>query len=653
MNDFPTYAGRPLNDFIFEGDTIRAVVDTIVEHSSEIFLSVKFLREQTQTEGHLNEVMPRATDSNAQLQALWNRLGNTEERFSELKEYGSAHTVAVVCNDEKLGFALVCLLKGVGFTASECAFPHELQAVHTDLILLDVDRALARNSLQDEIRLWTAASHGARLVLLYSDTPSEYLRQLRDASNLYQGAIRKWFKPKQLLSSIRAALNDRWQFDENQLPDGNVWREMAMQEAVDHERNRDEALSMILHQLQIGLGATAVVLVHFNCATRQTSLLSAIGVRREDFDTARCYLDKSPVRDIVEDHECYLVSDANWEEATFRHLYKLLPSSQGRPSFRSFLGMRLVDFGRGFVQTEGRDRKTTISAPTSDIGRENYALLAFHTERQAFLTSGVQLFCRSAVLILAVIERASMRRELTKFSEQVLVARQASFLLHEFRTRTTAVQIWNRLLEGDIEKLQAKRVPSQEQIDQLRATSSSLNQVANGLSHINELFLNLSIEGQRAFRLGSLIGELKQVFREQMRNLSVLFKLDLVWDGELVSNRGHVTHILSNLIQNALDQFQLADCKRPEIRVKVEKSEPIDKRLSTSKIVRVIVEDNGIGIPCLNFGKIFEYNFTTKPDGSGIGLHVSRLIAENLRGSLVLEASERFFQTRFVITLPV
>lgn len=645
LADFPAYANRPLNDFLFEGDCIRAVVESISEGTSEIFLSVLQLRERKRI---TNRRVTSLFNSNVQLQALWNRLEIRDEpTWKQFQEYGSDDRVAVVCDDEELKPAIIALLTAVGFAANSRSTPRELLEDPPDVIVLDVDRALTRGALADEIRLWTSAASEAKVVLLYSELTVDRLRQLRDTSSLYHGAVRKWFKPQQLLSSIRTALTASWQFDESQPLDGGAWRELAMQDAVDHERHRGEALGIILDQLQIGLGATAVALVQFNGGTRQTTLVAHAGLDRKEFDSARSNLDKSPVRDIVEDREYYRVTTGG-EDAGFRYLYRIFPHHAAGPTFRSFLGMRLVDYGRFFVQTEKHDRLPPVAAPHLDGGWESYALLAFHREPQAFSLAGTQLFSRTAALLLAVLERDSMRRELVKFSEHMLVARQASFLLHEFRNRVSAVQTWNRLLEGDIKKLAGKRTILPNQVDQLEATCTNLNRVAAGLSQINEMFLNLSVEGRQSFRLGPLLDELRLVFREPLRDLNIHMETSVKWDEKITSNRGYITQILSNLIQNAIDQFRLAECQSPEIHISIEMIDKIN-----GKTVCVTVSDNGIGIPRLHFGKIFEYNFTTKPEGSGIGLHVSRLIAESLRGSLVLDTSERFFQTRFVVTIPI
>jgi signal transduction histidine kinase len=57
--------------------------------------------------------------------------------------------------------------------------------------------------------------------------------------------------------------------------------------------------------------------------------------------------------------------------------------------------------------------------------------------------------------------------------------------------------------------------------------------------------------------------------------------------------------------------------------------------VTTAAFLEVLVEDDGPGLP--NTGNLFVPFFTTKPGGSGIGLPLSRQIAENHGGSLTLE----------------
>ena len=66
--------------------------------------------------------------------------------------------------------------------------------------------------------------------------------------------------------------------------------------------------------------------------------------------------------------------------------------------------------------------------------------------------------------------------------------------------------------------------------------------------------------------------------------------------------------------------------------------------------VRVI--DSGVGIHRLNIENIFAPYFTTREEGTGIGLYLSRNLIEQTGGSLILEESYVQYGTSFLIRLP-
>jgi signal transduction histidine kinase len=67
--------------------------------------------------------------------------------------------------------------------------------------------------------------------------------------------------------------------------------------------------------------------------------------------------------------------------------------------------------------------------------------------------------------------------------------------------------------------------------------------------------------------------------------------------------------------------------------------------------VEVRVEDDGPGLP--DAGNLFVPFFTTKTNGSGIGLVLSRQIAEAHGGSLALEQREDRSGARATLRLPL
>jgi nitrogen-specific signal transduction histidine kinase len=67
--------------------------------------------------------------------------------------------------------------------------------------------------------------------------------------------------------------------------------------------------------------------------------------------------------------------------------------------------------------------------------------------------------------------------------------------------------------------------------------------------------------------------------------------------------------------------------------------------------LRLIIQDNGIGIPPENLARLFEPFFTTKPTGTGLGLLITRRIIQEHHGAITVH-SEPDKGTAFQILLP-
>jgi PAS domain S-box-containing protein len=102
--------------------------------------------------------------------------------------------------------------------------------------------------------------------------------------------------------------------------------------------------------------------------------------------------------------------------------------------------------------------------------------------------------------------------------------------------------------------------------------------------------------------------------------------------------------ILTNLVSNACDALH-------------EQSGLIEVELCRDDIqAKILVRDNGVGIPLDNVAHIFDAFFTTKSDvGTGIGLWVTRELVERNGGEIQLQTTDlpSGFRTVFCLELPL
>ena len=104
-------------------------------------------------------------------------------------------------------------------------------------------------------------------------------------------------------------------------------------------------------------------------------------------------------------------------------------------------------------------------------------------------------------------------------------------------------------------------------------------------------------------------------------------ELSLKLDPEDITIQGdksQIEQVVINLIKNALQAFDEQEGKKVEVKAFYN-----DKRRPV-----IMVKDNGNGIDEEALEKIFIPFFTTKKNGSGIGLSLSRQIMRNHQGML-------------------
>jgi len=123
-------------------------------------------------------------------------------------------------------------------------------------------------------------------------------------------------------------------------------------------------------------------------------------------------------------------------------------------------------------------------------------------------------------------------------------------------------------------------------------------------------------------------------------------------DIELVADPDQLEQLLINLVKNAVEAVESAqEDSREEISATAGRSQVTLKAHTSPDAVTIQVEDSGLGLT--NTGNLFVPFYTTKRNGSGVGLALVRQIAEAHGGSVSLRNREDIPGCIAEVTLPI
>ncbi len=234
---------------------------------------------------------------------------------------------------------------------------------------------------------------------------------------------------------------------------------------------------------------------------------------------------------------------------------------------------------------------------------------------------------RGVVALYAELdERAEQLRQASELKTKFL-----SNMSHEFRTPLNSVLALSRLL---LDRIDGDLTPEQErQVGYIRRSAESLLELVNDLLDLAKVEAGKADIKPSAFTVGELFGSLRGALRPLLTSPAV----ELIFDipdkvPNLFTDEAKVTQILRNLISNALKFTE-----QGEVRV----SATFD---AERERVNLSVRDTGIGIAPQDHARIFEEfsqvdtRLQRRVKGTGLGLPLSRSLAELLGGELTLES---------------
>jgi PAS domain S-box-containing protein len=162
------------------------------------------------------------------------------------------------------------------------------------------------------------------------------------------------------------------------------------------------------------------------------------------------------------------------------------------------------------------------------------------------------------------------------------------------------------------------------------------------ISRIRLLFKKGTPE-QELVDVNETIREMIVLLRGEATRYSISVQMELASDlPQVMGDRVQLQQVLMNLIMNGFDAMKDVDGTR-ELSVKSQRAE--------NEQLLITVSDTGVGLPPQQADEIFNAFFTTKLNGTGMGLRISRSIVES-HGGRLWAANNSPHGASFHVTLP-
>ncbi len=223
-------------------------------------------------------------------------------------------------------------------------------------------------------------------------------------------------------------------------------------------------------------------------------------------------------------------------------------------------------------------------------------------------------------------ERRRHRAELAHAGRLSSMGEMAAGLAHELNQPLAAI---NMYIQGCLQRLQGEGCNQ----DDLRAALERAGAQAERAGEIIRRIRGFVRKGPPSYEstdINELVLDAVELVEIDLSRNDLALWLDLVENPMFVRvDRVQIKQVLINLIRNAIDAMEEV---APEKRALV-----VRTRENDEGEIQVEISDNGAGIPQEMLERIFDPFVTTKDDGMGLGLAISRSIIEDHGGRLWAE----------------
>jgi signal transduction histidine kinase/predicted RNA-binding protein with RPS1 domain/DNA-binding response OmpR family regulator len=383
------------------------------------------------------------------------------------------------------------------------------------------------------------------------------------------------------------------------------------------------ALHPALLEIRRATRAGAVAVFSMDRVTHSATLEAQNGPLPIRYVPSQHSLEISPVKDVIIEREHIFEPDiTTGARSKFRHLLPLL-------EFDSFIGV-----------------------PIESQGEVSHGLFLFHSDRNFFSARDFQRSLSGAVALGATIERHATENLILNFQNLALQGQLSAGLAHEINNKLSGIVMWTENLADRCVDL-AARLPDislshtvgeiQDELRQIAGLGITLRQTARLFQTLMQVKLECVTDVNQVIRTTA------EILAPLAKKHNVAINTHLAGGMPKVPTPGvRLEQAFLNIMLNAIQQIA-AYCPQGGALEVTTVCGTRDERCP----IKVRFADDGPGIHRQLFERVFDLGYTSRQDGSGLGLYLTKGLIQSVGGSVSIEESLILVGTTFLVELPV
>ena len=247
------------------------------------------------------------------------------------------------------------------------------------------------------------------------------------------------------------------------------------------------------------------------------------------------------------------------------------------------------------------------------------------------------VFMGRVLLMYDLSELKRLEKEVQRHDRLVALGKMAAGVAHEVRNPLSSIKGFATLLGSKFKDGSQEHEAADLLVQEAERLNRSITELLN--------YARPTSLRKESVNLGDIVNSSLRLISSDAQALEVKILLDIEPDLPTVSvDKDKINQILLNLYLNGLQAMEFSSSKK-ELKVFVHRD-------ANTGMVVIEVQDTGCGIPQENLDKVLDPYYTTKPEGTGLGLALVYKIIDEHNGTITFFSKEGE-GTTVTVSLPI